>query len=99
MSGLGAIQATAAACRRFVRGGGGIARKGNAWLHPKHGPRFYYKGNRARRLGRHTRKGKYLVDWKNKVPIFEVPDIVNTELRPYVSASTPKVNVPPPHMD
>jgi hypothetical protein len=118
---------TAAVLRRFVRGGGGLARKGRGPLHAKFGPRTYYKGNRARSLGRHTRKGGYRIDWANKVPEYIVPGMPPRSssssnnlagqptmttpttpslavgapgwdhgLRPYVSARTPKIVVPPP---
>lgn len=74
---------------------GGLARKGPT-LHTKHGPRFYYKGNRARSLGRHTSKGGCIVDYTNKVPVLMMPDSLDTDLRAYVSAATPKIKVPPP---
>ena len=91
----GPLGATGVALRRFVRGSGGLARKGTASLHPKHGPRGYYKGNRTRSMGRHTRKARYIVDYDNKVPEFVLP-CMDTDLRPYVSTSTPKVKIPPP---
>lgn len=90
------MRASVPLLRRFVRGGGGLARKGNASLHPKHGPRFYYKGNRARALGRHTRKGGYMVDYDRRVPEYIVPDLEDCDLRPYVSVRTPKVDMPSP---
>lgn len=93
----GALRASSPALRRFVRARGGLARKGTAWLHPKHGPRFYYKGNRARNLGWHTRRGGYMID-AEKVPEWVVPDMEGNELLPYVSARTPKIKVPPPPM-
>lgn len=67
-------------------------------LHAKHGPRFYYKGNRARSLGHHTTKGGYIVEYHKKVPTLMMPDTLDTELKAYVSASTPKIKVPPPPM-
>lgn len=111
--------------RRFPRASGGLARKGNASLHPKFGNRLWYKGNRARSLGRHTTKSAYHVDYDQKVPQYVVPGsagILAREerghpqppqlpedcvvggpgwdhgLKPYVSARTPKVVVPPPPM-
>lgn len=55
-------------------------------LHAKHGPRDYYKGNRCHRLGRHTRKGGYIVDHANKVPEYMIPDIPESfPLKPYVA--------------
>lgn len=47
-------------------------------------------------MGKRTRKGGYVVDWENKVPIYMVPDLEDCELKPYVSPHTPKVKVPPP---
>ncbi|PXF41777.1 39S ribosomal protein L41-A, mitochondrial [Gracilariopsis chorda] len=81
---------------RFVRAKGGLARKGNASLHPKHGPRFFYKGYGAKSMGRHTRKGAYVVKYDTKVPIYMVPDLEGCELKPYVSYRTPLVKIPPP---
>lgn len=75
-----------------------IVRKRLPYLHPKHGPRNYYKGNRARSLGRHTTKGKYIIDWKEKVPEYVVPDLKGCDLKPYVSHRTPLIKVPPPPM-
>lgn len=67
------MRATITALRRFARASAGLARKGNAALHPKFGPRSFYKGYRARSLGRHTRKGAYYIDYKRKVPEFILP--------------------------
>jgi hypothetical protein len=67
------MRGTAVVLRRFARGGGGLARKGNASLHPKFGNRTWYKGNRARALGRQTRKGAYHVDYDRRVPQYVVP--------------------------
>lgn len=89
------MRGTLPVLRRFRRLTGGLARKGPT-LHAKHGPRFHYKGNRARSLGRHTSKGGYIVDYTNKVPILMMPDEMDTVLKPYVSATTPKIKVPPP---
>ncbi|BAM82045.1 hypothetical protein, conserved [Cyanidioschyzon merolae strain 10D] len=59
------------------------------FLHAKHGPQNYYKGNRCRRLGRHTRKGGYVVDHANKVPDFRIPQIPEDfPLKPYVAVGS-----------
>lgn len=97
MSG-GALRSTTPVLRRFVRATGGLARKGNASLHPKFGPRLYYKGYGARRMGRKTRKGGFVVEWDRKVPQYVVPDLTDCQLKPYVSAKTPLIKVPPPPM-
>lgn len=94
----GPLRSTVPLLRRFVRGGGGLARKGNAGLHPKHGPRFHSKGYGARSMGRRTRRGGFMVDWERRVPEYVVPDMEGCELKPYVSAHTPKIKVPPPPM-
>lgn len=118
------MRPTAAALRRFRRASGGLARKGGGPLHPKFGNRLWYKGNRARKLGRHTTKGAYHVDYVRRVPQYVVPggaeavyaggahpaappvpaaakvgaDGWDHGLKPYVSATTPKIVVPPPPM-
>lgn len=85
-----------------TRGGQGLARKKSPWLHPKHGPVGYYKGVGARRLGRHTRKGGYVLDWERHVPAYLVPASAAVAgatpggLLPYVSMRTPLVTMPPP---
>jgi len=84
-----------------TRGGQGLARKKSPWLHPKHGPIGYYKGVGARRLGRHTRKGGYVLDWERRVPTYQMPAAAaptgaGGELLPYVSVRTPLVTMPPP---
>lgn len=92
---LGPFHATSAVLRRFRRLTRGLARKSPS-LHPKFGPRTYYKGYGAKSVGRHTKSGGYIIDWRNKVPEYMVPDLTDCPLRAYVSARTPKVKVPPP---
>ncbi|EIE75854.1 hypothetical protein G6F57_006051 [Rhizopus arrhizus] len=48
----------------------------------------YYKGTGSGAMGRHTKKGGYVIDW-NKVRTFVVPDLENFNLGPYVSRKTP----------
>lgn len=69
--------------------------KSAPFLHAKHGPKDYYKGNRCRRLGRHTRKGGYIVDHPHKVPEYMIPDIPEDfPLKPYVSVVSSRGNAP-----
>lgn len=91
----GPFQATLTAMRRFRRLSRGLARKGPS-LHPKFGNRLFYKGYGASSMGRHTPAARFILDWKNKVTHFMVPDLTDCQLQPYVSATTPKVTVPPP---
>merc|ERR1711991_964204 len=76
----------------------GSNRKHKGSLSSKEQPRGWYKGSGSRKLGRHTRKGKFILEpWL--VPEVIVPDLSGTELRPYVSKKTPKIDVPPPNFD
>eukprot|EP01088_Endostelium_zonatum_P006252 TRINITY_DN1835_c0_g1_i1.p1 TRINITY_DN1835_c0_g1~~TRINITY_DN1835_c0_g1_i1.p1 ORF type:complete len:101 (+),score=13.30 TRINITY_DN1835_c0_g1_i1:5-307(+) len=60
----------------------------------KHTTRGLYKGVGCRRLGRHTRKGRYIVN-PLRIPEYVVPDLTGFELKPYVSKNTPKIKVLP----
>ncbi|KAG2176805.1 hypothetical protein INT44_007469 [Umbelopsis vinacea] len=51
----------------------------------------FYKGTGSGAMGRHTKRGGYLVDWK-KVRTYIVPDMTDFTLAPYVSRKTT-----PPH--
>ncbi|KAI8982484.1 mitochondrial ribosomal protein L27-domain-containing protein [Mycotypha africana] len=51
----------------------------------------YYKGTGSGAMGRHTKKGGYIVDW-NKVRTFVVPDLEGFALGPYVSRKTPQLS-------
>ncbi|KNA23315.1 hypothetical protein SOVF_025970 [Spinacia oleracea] len=53
-------------------------------LHPKRAPRNFYKGNKCKPTGFHTRKGGYVVV-QEKLPIYVVPDLTDFKLKPYVS--------------
>lgn len=92
-----AFRATQIASARFRRLTRGVARKSPS-LHPKHGPKNFYKGYGAKSMGHRTRRGGYVVDYKEKVPQYMVPDLEGCELKPYVSAKTPLIKVPPPPM-
>lgn len=45
-------------------------------LTTKQGPHNYYKGNRTGSMGRHTKYGGYVLDYK-KVRTFVVPDLTD----------------------
>ncbi|KAI8068012.1 mitochondrial ribosomal protein L27-domain-containing protein [Gongronella butleri] len=48
----------------------------------------YYKGTGSGAMGRHTKKGGYMIDWA-RVRSFVVPDLEGFTLGPYVSRKTP----------
>jgi len=43
-------------------------------------------------FGKFTRKSKFLFD-PTKVPLYNVPDLTNFELKPYVSYHTPRIDM------
>ncbi|KAF9435086.1 hypothetical protein BGZ76_006920 [Entomortierella beljakovae] len=49
----------------------------------------YYKGTGGGAMGRHTKRGGYVIEWA-KVRSFVVPDLTDFKLLPYVSRSTQK---------
>ncbi|KAF9951671.1 hypothetical protein BGZ70_000897 [Mortierella alpina] len=51
--------------------------------------RNHYKGTGSGAMGRHTKRGGYLIEWE-KVRAFVVPDLSDFKLLPYVSRSTQK---------
>ncbi|KAF9163403.1 hypothetical protein DFQ27_001176 [Actinomortierella ambigua] len=51
--------------------------------------RHHYKGTRSGAMGRHTKRGGYVIEWE-KVRSFVVPDMTDFKLLPYVSRSTQK---------
>ncbi|KAG0358110.1 mitochondrial ribosomal protein L27-domain-containing protein [Gamsiella multidivaricata] len=51
--------------------------------------RNFYKGTGSGAMGRHTKRGGYLIEWE-KVRSFVVPDLTDFKLLPYVSRSTQK---------
>lgn len=93
----GVFRITQVTLSRFRRLTRGVARKSPS-LHPKHGPKNYYKGYGAKSMGSRTRRGGYVMDYEKKVPQYIVPDLEGCELKPYVSAKTPLIKVPPPPM-
>ncbi|KXT06943.1 hypothetical protein AC578_7100 [Pseudocercospora eumusae] len=52
-------------------------------LTTKQGPHNYYKGNRTGAMGRHTKYGGYVIDWK-KVRTYVCPDLAGFHLTPFV---------------
>mmetsp|Transcript_48256 Transcript_48256/g.118174 ORF Transcript_48256/g.118174 Transcript_48256/m.118174 type:complete len:93 (+) Transcript_48256:82-360(+) len=79
-------------------GAGGYVRHKLKHLPTKFGPRGYYKGNNARKLGKALKNSGYTIDWANRIPEFVVPDLEGCELRPYVSRRTPKTKVAAPEV-
>ncbi|USW51888.1 Putative ribosomal protein L27/L41 [Septoria linicola] len=53
-------------------------------LTTKQGPHNYYKGNRTGAMGRHTKWGGYVIDWK-KVRTYVCPDLTGFQLTPFVA--------------
>ncbi|CAI4056086.1 hypothetical protein SKDZ_02G3870 [Saccharomyces kudriavzevii ZP591] len=68
----------------------GLSKVGNkrVALTTKQGNKTMYKGTGASGIGRHTKFGGYMINWK-KVRTYVTPDIVNFELKPYVNANVP----------
>ncbi|CRG93622.1 mitochondrial ribosomal protein L41, putative [Plasmodium gallinaceum] len=64
--------------------------KGKGPLIAKYAPSGFKKGFGAIGLGRHTKKGFFIIN-KMLVPNFRVPDLNNCELKPYVSKKTPLI--------
>jgi large subunit ribosomal protein L41 len=64
-------------------------------MSPKRGNKNFYKGYGARRMGKHTSKGRYIID-KRRIPILMIPNLKDCDLKPYVSRTTPQIHVPPP---
>ena len=58
--------------------------KGFLQLTSKRGNKNYYKGNGAASTGQHTSKGGYRI-LASKLPVFNVPDLTDFPLKPYVS--------------
>ncbi|KAF9995202.1 hypothetical protein BGZ80_005380 [Entomortierella chlamydospora] len=51
--------------------------------------RNHYKGTGSGPMGRHTKRGGYVIEWE-RVRSFVVPDLTDFKLLPYVSRSTQK---------
>ncbi|CEM02455.1 unnamed protein product [Vitrella brassicaformis CCMP3155] len=64
--------------------------KGRGPLLPKHTGPGFKKGFGAIGLGRHTKKGFFIVN-PMLVPSFKVPDLTGFQLKPYVSRKTPVI--------
>mmetsp|Transcript_13376 Transcript_13376/g.48705 ORF Transcript_13376/g.48705 Transcript_13376/m.48705 type:complete len:87 (-) Transcript_13376:680-940(-) len=60
------------------------AAKGFLRLTSKRGNKNYYKGKGAASTGKHTSKGGYRL-LASKLPVFNVPDLTDFPLKPYVS--------------
>jgi len=67
-----------------------VPRTGLSQLTGKRGNKNYYKGKGCRTMGRHTRKGKYIL-MEEKMPDYMVPDLLGFKLQPYVSHEQPKI--------
>ncbi|CCF73148.1 mitochondrial ribosomal protein L41, putative [Babesia microti strain RI] len=61
--------------------------KGRGPLLTKFAPVGFKKGYGAVGLGKHTKKGMFIIN-KMLIPTFHVPQI-NPELKPYISRNTP----------
>lgn len=57
-------------------------------LTTKSGNKNMYKGTRSSGIGRHTKHGRYIIDW-TKVKTFVVPTLLNESLKPLVSCNLP----------
>lgn len=62
-------------------------KKGFLQLSSKQGNRTFYKGKGCAPTGRHTSKGRYIIQ-ESKLPQYIVPDLKNFELLPFVARTT-----------
>ncbi|KAK5174041.1 60S ribosomal protein L27, mitochondrial [Saxophila tyrrhenica] len=58
-------------------------------LTTKQGPHNYYKGNRTGAMGRHTKYGGYVIDFR-KVRTYVCPDLSGFNLTPFVTKEIKK---------
>ncbi|KAF1984197.1 hypothetical protein K402DRAFT_145914 [Aulographum hederae CBS 113979] len=58
-------------------------------LTTKQAGKNYYKGNRVGSMGRHTKRGKYIIEWA-KVRTYVVPDLSAFKLSPFVTKKIEK---------
>ncbi|CCD23523.1 mitochondrial 54S ribosomal protein mL41 NDAI_0B04890 [Naumovozyma dairenensis CBS 421] len=67
----------------------GLTKTGNKRtpLTTKQGNKTMYKGTRSSGIGRHTKYGEYVINWR-KVRTFVTPTFPNLELKPLVSHNT-----------
>ncbi|CAG25212.1 mitochondrial ribosomal protein L41, putative [Plasmodium reichenowi] len=64
--------------------------KGKGPLIAKYAPVGFKKGFGAIGLGKHTKKGFFIIN-KMLVPNYRVPDLTDCQLKPYVSKKTPLI--------
>ncbi|SPJ09215.1 mitochondrial ribosomal protein L41, putative [Plasmodium sp. DRC-Itaito] len=64
--------------------------KGKGPLIAKYAPVGFKKGFGAIGLGKHTKKGFFIIN-KMLVPNYRVPDLKDCQLKPYVSKKTPLI--------
>ncbi|GAM87949.1 hypothetical protein ANO11243_059770 [Dothideomycetidae sp. 11243] len=69
-------------------------------LTPKTAGHDFYKGNRTGAMGRHTKRGGYVVEW-TKVRTYVVPDVEGCDLTPFVSKriEKPEATFLPPQQE
>eukprot|EP00897_Mesotaenium_endlicherianum_P006438 jgi/Mesen1/5822/ME000296S05104 len=80
--------------RGFLRGRS-VPGKGISQLTSKRAGKNFYKGKGARNMGRHTRKGSFLLE-EAKMPTYVVPDLTDFKLKAYVSHTVNKKSPPSP---
>lgn len=70
----------------------GLSKSGNnrIALTTKQGNKTMYKGTRSSGIGKHTKHGGYVIQWR-KVNTFVVPKFINLDLKPLVSANVPEL--------
>lgn len=70
----------------------GLTKSGNnrTPLTTKQGNKNMYKGTRSSGIGKHTRRGGYVINWR-RVRTFVTPDHVNLDLKPLVSPNVPEL--------
>ncbi|KAK9448032.1 mitochondrial 54S ribosomal protein mL41 [Limtongia smithiae] len=60
-------------------------------LTPKQGNKDYYKGTGSANMGRHTKHGRYIIDFQ-KVRTYVVPEeLHDTQLTPYAPKTLPRL--------
>lgn len=64
-------------------------------LNAKWAKKGYVKGKGCRATGRHTRKGKYIIE-KSRLFEIVVPDLTDFKLKPYVAKTVYKHKYPLP---
>ena len=80
--------------RSMTRGKFGQNRGKRGPLNAKRGNKNFMKGYGAKRQGRHTKKGTYILD-PAKLMVIDAPDLTGCDLKPYVASTTPKVDAAP----